>query len=78
MVWQYLFRLRRVQLALEGAWATLQALQHPAATVGGAPRLSQALRSQLWQLRHRMAHTIHNLQMYAQVGGLCCRHTIQV
>lgn len=75
-VWQYLFRLRRVQLALEGAWAELQAVQHPggsggaAARAAGEARLPPVLRVQLWQLRQRMSHFIHNLTMYTQVGRL--------
>lgn len=28
-LWQHMFRLRRVQLALEGAWATLQVRRAP-------------------------------------------------
>lgn len=60
-----------MQLSLEDAWATLQALQHPPSGAGAAPprpRLSQRLRQQVWQLRQRMAHFFHNLQMYAQVS----------
>ena len=72
-MWQYLFRLRRVQLVLEEAWATLQALQHPTeggsgGSAGQPPRLSGPLRVQLWQLRQRMAHFTENLQMYLQVS----------
>lgn len=41
-LWQHMFRLRRVQLALEGAWATLQvrwgrAAQAQAGCSAGAP-----------------------------------------
>ena len=83
-VWQYLFRLKRVQLELDAAWAALQTLQRrsaggselAAAVVGAGagagapPRLPGALRVSLWQQRQRMAHFIGNLQMYIQVRGL--------
>lgn len=68
-VWQYLFRLRRVQLKLQDAWAILQALQHPSlALMEDASQLPHQIQMQLCQLRQQMNHFVLNLQMYTQVG----------
>ena len=82
-LWQYCLRLKRVQLALEEAWATLQALRHRrpededvegvgvgavgVGPAGEARRLPPSLVAQLWQLRQRCAHFVGNLQLYVQM-----------
>ncbi|PRW61252.1 gamma-tubulin complex component 4-like protein [Chlorella sorokiniana] len=63
-LWQHMFRLRRVQLALEGAWATLQALQHRKAEDDSLPRLPPALRTALWQERQQQHHFVNNMVLY--------------
>lgn len=63
-LWQHLFRLRRVQLALEGAWASLQAMQHRKPEDGGPPRLPGGLRASLWQLRLEQQHFVNNMILY--------------
>lgn len=67
-MWQYLFRLKRVQRALQSCWAALCVLRRrEAAAVGGPPPLPRALRLGLWQQRQRMAHLVDSLGMYLQV-----------
>jgi hypothetical protein len=53
-----------VQLALEGAWATLQALQHRKAEDDSLPRLPPALRTALWQERQQQHHFVNNMVLY--------------
>ena len=55
-LFQYLFRLRRVQHDLDVVWQRLRKYRQ------GAPGLSPSW----WQLRHKMAHMINNLQIYIQ------------
>ena len=67
-MFQYLFRLKRMQLELDRTWAVMssrkdsgQALAHRTPP-GAIP---------LWQVRSHMAHFINNLQLYIQVLCLC-------
>lgn len=69
-LWQYIFRLKRLQLDLEAVWASLQALGRPARHGrggGSTPAVPPALRRQLGQLRQRMAHFAANLTLYVQL-----------
>jgi gamma-tubulin complex component 4 len=59
-VFQYLVRLKRAQLLLEDAWATLRTRRRLHV---GFP----ASRARLLQLRQHMAHLVTNLQIYFQV-----------
>jgi len=65
-LFQYLLRLKRMQLELETTWAALgghRARAEEGATARrGAPPLPP-----LWQVRSHMAHFINNLQLYIQV-----------
>lgn len=63
-LWQHMFRLRRVQLALEEAWATLQALQHRKPEDDRLPRVPAALRTALSQERQHQHHFVSNLALY--------------
>jgi hypothetical protein len=58
-VFQYLVRLKRAQLLLEDAWATLRVRRR----LHAAPASS----ARLLQLRQHMAHLVTNLQIYFQV-----------
>ena len=62
VVFQYLLRLKRIQVDLEGAWRVMR-------RQAGRPRdLPQQTRHlPLWHLRHHMAYIISNLQIYVQV-----------
>lgn len=62
VVFQYLLRLKRIQVDLEGAWGVMR-------RQAGQPRdLPQQTRHlPLWHLRHHMAYIISNLQIYVQV-----------
>jgi len=57
-VFQYLVRLKRLQLELEESWALMR-IQRKSPSHGG--------RSRLMNLRQQMAHLITNLQIYFQV-----------
>lgn len=59
VLFQYLLRLKRLQLALEDALGTLRLLR------ARDPAASARLRV-LWNLRHNMAHAMANLQIYVQ------------
>ncbi|KAL4434808.1 hypothetical protein ABPG77_005335 [Micractinium sp. CCAP 211/92] len=66
-LWQHMFRLRRVQLGQEEAWATLQALQHRKAGDDSLPRVPAALRAALSQERQQQHHFVRqarNLALY--------------
>lgn len=79
-VFQYLVRLKRVQLALESAWATAMqrdkadtaALLRPnAAHTPGARQAAadrQRGRRTMWRVRQHMSYLITNLQFYIQVS----------
>jgi gamma-tubulin complex component 4 len=76
VLFQFLMRLTRVQLRLEGAWQALHALYTHAAPMGadggrGRTRDGRGERdgrlTQLYLLRHHMAHLVTNLQIYIQV-----------
>ena len=60
-MFQYLFRLKRLQLELEEAWAALKGGREspPVVGSGSAP---------LWHVRAHMAHYINNLLIYIQVN----------
>jgi gamma-tubulin complex component 4 len=80
-VFQYLVRLKRVQLELERAWAT--AMQRDkrdaAAQLRAPPRLPpgaqqaaadrQRARRSMWRVRQHMSYLVTNLQFYIQVGS---------
>ena len=59
-LFQYLFRLKRLQLELDLTWAALSRQE------GGL----------LWWVRGHMAHIVNNLQLYMQAGSwilsACC------
>lgn len=63
-MFQYLFRLKRMQLELDRAWGVM----------GGAKSSFQAASGNaldthpMWQVRSHMAHFMNNLQLYSQVG----------
>ena len=63
-LFQYLFRLKRMQLELETTWAALGG-HRAKAEEGGTSRGTAA--PPLWQVRGHMAHFINNLQLYIQV-----------
>ncbi|EFN52335.1 hypothetical protein CHLNCDRAFT_58938 [Chlorella variabilis] len=63
-LWQHMFRLRRVQLALEGVWATLQALHHRKPEDDGTPRLPASLRAALCAERQQQHHFVSNMALY--------------
>ncbi|KAL4856683.1 Gamma-tubulin complex component 4 [Chlorella vulgaris] len=63
-LWQHMLRLRRAQLALEGAWATLQAFQRCKPTDDSLPRLPAALRAALYQERQEQHHFVSNMTRY--------------
>ncbi|KAG1679668.1 hypothetical protein FOA52_006185 [Chlamydomonas sp. UWO 241] len=84
VLFQFLMRLKRVQLRLEGAWQALHALYTHAAPMGADGGRSHGRDSagtggggggcerdgrltQLYLLRHHMAHLVTNLQIYIQV-----------
>ncbi|CAD7697778.1 unnamed protein product [Ostreobium quekettii] len=63
-MFQYLLRLKRVQLGLEEAWQSMCSRNWRGDTRSGGVSSS---RLPLWQLRQHMAHFITNLQIYIQV-----------
>lgn len=67
-MFQYLFRMKRVQLELDRAWAAMgsQRSSFQATSQGLAKGASP-----LWKVRSHMAHFMNNLQLYIQVG-ICC------
>ena len=62
VVFQYLLRLKRIQVDLEGSWAVMR---RQAGRSRDLPLHTRRL--PLWHLRHHMAHIITNLQIYVQV-----------
>lgn len=85
VLFQFLMRLKRVQLKLEAAWQSLHALhthagrseqaqqeQHRglgAGAAGAAGVAGSGRLRQLYLIRHHMSHLIANLQIYIQVGA---------
>lgn len=63
-LWQHMFRMRRVQQALEEAWAALQALHHRKPEDDTLPRVPGALRSALSQERLQQHHFVSNMTLY--------------
>lgn len=62
VVFQYLLRLKRIQVDLEAAWGVMRR------QAGRSKDLPQQMRQlPLWHLRHHMAYIISNLQIYVQV-----------
>jgi gamma-tubulin complex component 4 len=80
-VFQYLVRLKRVQLELERAWATAMQSdkRDAAAQLRAPPRLPpraqqaaadrQRARRSMWRVRQHMSYLATNLQFYIQVGA---------
>jgi gamma-tubulin complex component 4 len=63
-LWQSLFRARRAQAELEGAWA---ALRRPGGNAGAAAPAAAGARARLARLRQRAAHFASNLHLYLQL-----------
>lgn len=61
-MFQYLFRLKRLQLELELSWAALK--NQAGRRAGAGPRGSPPL----WQVRSHMAQFVNNLQLYIQAS----------
>ena len=62
VVFQYLLRLKRIQVDLESSWAVMRR------QAGRSRDMSlHTRRLPLWHLRHHMAYIIANLQIYVQV-----------
>lgn len=66
VVFQYLLRLKRIQIDLESSWAVMR---RQAGRSRDLPL--HTCRLPLWHLRHHMAYIIANLQIYVQVRLLC-------
>ncbi len=66
VVFQYLLRLKRIQIDLESSWAVMR---RQAGRSRDLPLHTRRL--PLWHLRHHMAYIIANLQIYVQVRLLC-------
>ncbi|KAL0056051.1 hypothetical protein WJX82_007204 [Trebouxia sp. C0006] len=62
VVFQYLLRLKRIQIDLESSWAVMR---RQAGRSRDLPLHTRRL--PLWHLRHHMAYIIANLQIYVQV-----------
>jgi len=67
-VFQYLLRLKRIQLELEKSWA--QAMQQDRADTAEQRRDSRQQRMPMWRVRQHMTYLITNLQFYIQVPFL--------
>ena len=67
VVFQYLLRLKRIQVDLETSWAVMR--RQPGRSRDPA---LHTRRLPLWHLRHHMAYIVANLQIYVQVGILSC------
>ena len=65
VLFQYLLRLKRLQLELEDTWAVMR--RQAARTRSDQLHLR---RLPLWQVRHQMAYLVANLQIYIQVETL--------
>lgn len=78
-LWQLMFRLKRVQLDLEAAWALLSSLERPQKGHGRRQAVSRQALVQFSQLRQRMAHFVTSLQTYLRVDviqpGVAALHT---
>lgn len=64
-VFQYLLRLKRIQLELEKSWA--QAMQQDRDDTANKRRDSRQQRMPMWRVRQHMTYLITNLQFYIQV-----------
>lgn len=71
VVFQYLLRLKRIQVDLEGSWAVMR---RQAGRSRDLPLHTRRL--PLWHLRHHMAHIITNLQIYVQVDVIEAQSSI--
>lgn len=65
VVFQYLLRLKRIQVDLEAAWGVLRRQAGREKKSKDLPQQKRSL--PLWHLRHHMAFIISNLQIYVQV-----------
>ena len=77
-LFQFLMRLKRVQLRLESAWQGLHSLSIHKGGGGGAvagtdPTYRQRLRD-VQHLRHHMSHLVSNLQIYIQLDVIESNH----
>lgn len=73
-VFQYLLRLKRIQLELEKSWAeamqqdrAYSAKQRRDAVNGTSATQRQQQRMPMWRIRQHMTYLITNLQFYIQV-----------
>jgi gamma-tubulin complex component 4 len=64
-VFQYLLRLKRIQLELEKSWA--EAMQQDRADSAQQRGDSRQQRMPMWRVRQHMTYLITNLQFYIQV-----------
>ena len=75
-LFQFLMRLKRVQLRLESAWQGLHSLSiHKGgrAVADADPAYRQRLRD-VQHLRHHMSHLVSNLQIYIQLDVIESNH----
>jgi gamma-tubulin complex component 4 len=63
-VFQYLLRLKRIQLELEKSWA--EAMQQDRADSAQQRGDSRQQRMPMWRVRQHMTYLITNLQFYIQ------------
>eukprot|EP00249_Psilotum_nudum_P007651 c20720_g1_i2 orf=155-2389(-) len=73
-VFQYLLRLKRIQLELEKSWAEAMHQDHADSTshrrdvaASAVAKQRQQQRMPMWRVRHHMSYLITNLQFYIQV-----------
>ncbi|KAK9803977.1 hypothetical protein WJX72_009639 [[Myrmecia] bisecta] len=71
VLFQYLLRLKRIQLELEESWAVMRRQSARARDL----ELHQR-RLPLWQVRHHMSYIITNLQIYIQVDVIEAQSSI--
>lgn len=75
-MWQYLIRLKRMQLRLDTAWAVLHStrlqLSMNDRSTSRLSLLPEWVRTGLWQMRQRMGHFFTNMLMYIQVCACAC------
>ena len=66
-LFQYLFRLKRMQLEVDKAWLTINGARGSIQEAPGTAPRSQSL----WHVHSHIAHFMTNLQTYVQVQIYC-------